>query len=278
MAANAHSDKIEKVDGRLTCLVNFGVHMLNKVNYNDKQYASYQQGREINLTTQLMWANTFAAHAPNVRPLTVLDLGSGTGRFTPLLARTFSGPVYGVEPSQKMRAIAENSAHHPNVTYMQGSAENIPLPEASCDLVLMFLSFHHVQDRQTAALEIARILRPGGRVFIRSTFSDRMPDLDWHHYFPRAREIEMKMFPTSQEVIQLFSNVGLHLVTLEEVEEQFAPNLAEHAARLRMKAISTFEYLSEQEITEGFKQLDAAVTAKIAPHAITGSSDLLVLG
>jgi ubiquinone/menaquinone biosynthesis C-methylase UbiE len=76
-----------------------------------------------------------------------------------------------------MRAVAENSAVHPAVTYLDGRAEGIPLPAASIDLVVMYLSFHHVQDRGAAAAEIARILRPGGRVLLRSTFSDRMPDV-----------------------------------------------------------------------------------------------------
>ena len=44
---------------------------------------------------------------PSRRSLAVLDLGSGTGRFTPALAEAFGGPVYGVEPLHKMRAVAE---------------------------------------------------------------------------------------------------------------------------------------------------------------------------
>jgi ubiquinone/menaquinone biosynthesis C-methylase UbiE len=88
------------------------------------------------------------------------------------------------------------------VTYQAGSAEQIPLPAGSCDLVLMFLVFHHVGDRAAAAAEISRVLRPGGRVLIRSTFADRLPDLWWHRFFPRAAEIEQQMFPTVAEVGQ----------------------------------------------------------------------------
>ena len=252
--------------------------MLAQVNYDHRQHTVYQQGRGLRPDRIAVWMDEFANHAPVARPLTVLDLGSGTGRFTPALADTFGGPAYGVEPSDKMRAVAASESAHPDVTYLAGSAESIPLPEESCDVVLMFLSFHHVQQRETAAKEIARVLRPGGRVLIRSVFSDRMPDLRWHHFFPRARDIEMQMFPTSDSVIQLFADVGLRPLALTAIEEEFAPDLATYASRIRLRAISTFEHLTEQEFAEGIARMDATVAAVTDPEPVTASSDTLVLG
>src|SRR3954454_1453956 len=202
---------------------------------------------------------------PSRRPLAVLDLGSGTGRFTPALAEAFGGPVYGVEPSQKMRAVAESSTAHAAVAYLDGRAESIPLPAMSIDLVLMHLSFHHVRDRGAAAAEIARVLRADGRVLLRSTFSDRLPDLEWMRNFPRVREIEMQMFPSSRDVTRLFAAVGLQAIALVAIEEQLSSSLAEYAARLRMRAISTFEHMPEEKIAEGFARLDAAVAEKNSP-------------
>jgi ubiquinone/menaquinone biosynthesis C-methylase UbiE len=208
----------------------------------------------------------------------VLDLGSGTGRFTPALAEAFGGPVYGVEPSQKMRAVAESSTAHAAVAYLDGRAESIPLPAMSIDLVLMHLSFHHVSDRGAAAAEIARVLRADGRVLLRSTFSDRLPDLEWMRNFPRVREIEMQMFPSSRDVTRLFAAVGLQAIALVAIEEQLSSSLAEYAARLRMRAISTFEHMPEEKIAEGFARLDAAVAEEKQPRAVIRPSDLLVLG
>lgn len=224
-----------------------------------------------------VWMETFTAHAPTARPLAVLDLGSGTGRFTPTLANTFGGPVYGVEPSAKMRAVAMTESAHPDVAYLAGSAESIPLPDKSCDVVLMFVSFHHVQQREAAAKESARVLRPGGRVLIRSVFTDRMPDSHYHHFFPRARDIEMQMFPSSDTVIQLFAGVGLRPITLTAIQEEFATDLAAYAARIRLRAISTFEHLSDEEFAEGVARMDAAVAASTERRPVTAASDLLVL-
>jgi ubiquinone/menaquinone biosynthesis C-methylase UbiE len=251
---------------------------VEKVDYDDRQHAVYAQGRAVSPAMIAAWMKVFAGHAPARRPLAVLDLGSGTGRFTPALARTFGGPVYGIEPAQSMRQVAEQSSAHPAVTYLAGSAERIPLAADSCDVVLMYLVFYHVRDPATAAADIARVLRPAGRVLIRSTFADRMPDLWWHRFFPRAAEIEKEMFPTIGQVEQAFSPAGLKILALEPVSERFAGSMAEGAARLRLRAISTFEYLTEQETGQGFAALDAAVAAETSPQPVEGVSDLLVLG
>jgi ubiquinone/menaquinone biosynthesis C-methylase UbiE len=73
-----------------------------------------------------------------------------------------------------MRAQALAHAGHPAVTYAAGSAEQIPLPDASCDAALLFFVWHHVVDREGAAQELRRVVKPGGRLFVGANFSDRM--------------------------------------------------------------------------------------------------------
>ena len=251
--------------------------MIDAVDYDQRQHENYQAGRALPPASRDLWARAFAARAPAVRPLACLDLGSGTGRFTPLLAEVFGGPVYGVEPFDRMRAQAEAVAHPENVRYLAGRAEAIPLRDASCDLVLMFLSFHHVQDRPAAAQEIRRVLRPNGRLLIRSHFADRMPEIHWHRWFPGARAIELKMFPALDEVTDLFAAVGLRTLALDVVRETFSGSLAESAERLRTRAISTFEHMDEAEIEAGFRRMDDEIAG--GPEGPTqGDSDLLVLG
>jgi len=251
--------------------------MIDAVDYDQRQHQTYQVGRELPAASRKLWADAFAARAPAARPLTCLDLGSGTGRFTPLLAEVFGGPVYGVEPFDRMREQAEAAPHTKAVRYLAGRAEAIPLPDETCDLALMFLSFHHVRDRPAAAGEIRRVLKPGGRLLIRSHFSDRMPEVHWHRWFPRARAVELKMFPTLAEVTDLFAAVGLQPLALDTLRERFTDSLAESARRLRTRAISTFEHLDEAEIEEGFRRMDAEIAA--GPEGPTyGDCDLLVLG
>ncbi len=252
--------------------------MAGKVNYDDRQFAVYAKGRAMAPAMRDMWMRVFESHVPPQRPLAVLDLGCGVGRFTPALADTFGGPVYGVEPAARMRQIAIESAAHPAVRYLDGRAEDIPLPADSCDAVLMCLIIHHVDDVAAGVAEISRVLRPGGRVLIRNTFADRMRDLWWYQFFPRAATIEREMFPTTGAVAAAFSGAGLEVLALEAVPERFAGSAAEFAARVRLRPFSTFEHMTDQEITTGMAAMDAAVARETDPQPIEGSSDLLVLG
>lgn len=251
--------------------------MLPPVDYDDRQHRDYRTSRQMPAESQAVWAEALAGRAPAHRPLSVLDLGSGTGRLTPLLAATFGGPVWGVEPFERMRAQAEAEPHPAAVTYLAGSAEAIPLEDGACDLVVMFLSLHHVQDRPAAAREIKRVLAEGGRVLIRSAFSDRLPSIHWHAYFDGAREAELKMFPTTGEVEAMFAEVGLKRLALDVVRETYADSLAQSAERLRTRSISTFEHLDEAAIQEGFRRLDRA--AQSDPGGpVVGDGDLMVFG
>ncbi|GAB2685203.1 class I SAM-dependent methyltransferase [Kribbella swartbergensis] len=228
------------------------------VDYNGRLGRGYAAGRAMTADEVRRWTAAFQAYLPEERPLTVLDLGSGTGRLTPGLADAFGGPVYGVEPSERMREIAVDTASHPQVTYLPGSAEDIPLPEASTDGVLMFLSFHHFRDRSKALQEVRRVLKPGGVVLLRSQFADLMPELFWYDYFPSAREVDAAMYLTVGQVRTLAAAAGLRPDD-EPVWVSAEPprTLREVHERLAHRALSTFEHLPEGEIERGFAAMAA---------------------
>ncbi len=92
-------------------------------------------------------------------PVRVLDLGAGTGRLAVLLDR-LGYDVLAVEPDDGMRAMAE--AALPGRT-AGGTAEHIPAPDGGFDAVVVGQAFHWF-DRDRALPEIARVLRPGGRL------------------------------------------------------------------------------------------------------------------
>jgi ubiquinone/menaquinone biosynthesis C-methylase UbiE len=252
---------------------------LKRVDYDEHQHAVYARGRAMPDETKARWMRAFAEHLPPERPLPIVDLGSGIGRLTPALAEAFGGPAYGVEPSRKMREVAEATAAHPGVAYLAGEAAHIPLADDAAAAVVMFLSFHHVPDRAAGAVEIARVLGPGGRVLMVSGLSDRMEGRTWwHRFFPGAEAVERAMFPSLAELQAVFAPVGLTLIHHVQIETQMWPSVAEAAARLRLRPFSTFEHLSEDEIQAGIAALDAAAAAETSPQPVTGMSDLLVLG
>ncbi|GLY95200.1 class I SAM-dependent methyltransferase [Actinoplanes sp. NBRC 103695] len=116
---------------------------------------TYERGRPGYPAEALDWL------LPAGRPR-VLDLGAGTGKLTrSLLDRDLN--VTAVEPSPGM--LEELRRVLPSVPSHQGSAERIPLPDASVDVVLVAQAWHWV-DVAAATPEIARVLSPGGRLGI----------------------------------------------------------------------------------------------------------------
>jgi ubiquinone/menaquinone biosynthesis C-methylase UbiE len=244
------------------------------IDYDERIHAVYARGRQQSPATLQRWLDAFAAQAPGARR--VLDLGCGIGRFTPGLARTFAGPVVGVEPSTRMRAVAARDAHAAGVTYVGGRAEALPLADRSCDAVLLYLVWHHVVDRERAAAELARVVRPGGVVLVRSNFADRMPDLDWFRFFPSAREVDRAMYEPLATVLDRFTGAGFGSWRLERVAYEEAPSRTEQLARLRTGALSTIARLPPDELAPGFAALEADVAA--GPDGpVLSVADLLVV-
>lgn len=249
------------------------------VDYDERLHAVYERGRALPPETVVTWMTALARNAPEHRPLTVLDLGSGTGRFSDAIADTFGGPVYGVEPSARMREVAAAVHPHPAVRYLDGRAEAIPLADHSCDLAVLFLVLHHIEHRALGVKELARVLRPGARLCVHSGFSGQMHDHVWYRYFTRAREVDDMVFPRLDEVIAQFGEAGLAYVGLDQVDQQVAASLPAYFERFRHRSFSTLQHMSEEEIVAGMAAMAAA--AKRAegepPEPVIQTADLLVL-
>jgi SAM-dependent methyltransferase len=110
---------------------------------------------------------------------TVLDIGSGSGTDT-LIAAMLTGPtgvVYGLDMTRAMREKLERNVAAMQIAHvrvMEGNAEQIPLPDASIDVVTSNGVLNLVPDKPAAFGEIARILKPGGRLQI-ADIALRMP-------------------------------------------------------------------------------------------------------
>lgn len=90
----------------------------------------------------------------------VVDLGAGTGKFTGRLVAT-GAQVIAVEPVAQM--LEKLSEAFPDVLAVSGTAMDLPLPDASVDVVICAQAFHWFASTE-ALTEIARVLKPGGKL------------------------------------------------------------------------------------------------------------------
>jgi ubiquinone/menaquinone biosynthesis C-methylase UbiE len=106
----------------------------------------------------------------------VLDLGCGSGFHLPRFAET-AGRVYGVEPHPSLLRLAERRTRSlPNVSLLGGTAQAVPLPDASVDIAHARWAYFFGPGCEPGLRELERVVRRGGTAFVidndatRSTF------------------------------------------------------------------------------------------------------------
>jgi ubiquinone/menaquinone biosynthesis C-methylase UbiE len=247
---------------------------MRRTNYDTEQYQDYARGRALTDEQMEAWISAFSALLPEGRPLAGLDVGSGTGRFAPALASAF-GPVTGVEPSDRMREVAQSQSQHPDVRYLAGAAEDIPVPTAGADYAVLLLCWHHVQDKPRAARELARVVKPGGRLIMRSGYRDQMPWIWWLEHFPNGFEKDAVLFPPLHEVVETFSSAGWRVRAFGPFTEPSPGTYGEMLDRLRLRTHSIFTQFTAEEVETGFTRLERAVARN--PEALAPAEPATLL-
>ncbi|TPG34636.1 class I SAM-dependent methyltransferase [Mycolicibacterium hodleri] len=118
-----------------------------------EEAAAYERGRPSYPPEAIDWLLQKDARS-------VLDLGAGTGKLTVRLVER-GLDVVAVDPIPEMLEVLSRSL--PDTPALLGSAEEIPLPDDSVDSVLVAQAWHWF-DPERAIKEVARVLRPGGRL------------------------------------------------------------------------------------------------------------------
>jgi SAM-dependent methyltransferase len=171
---------------------------------------------------------------------TVLDLGSGGGIDVILSARRVgpTGTAYGLDMTDEMLALARRNARDAGVTnvhFLKGVIEQIPLPAESVDVVISNCVINLSVDKPAVLTEIARVLKPGGRVGVSDIVAeDRLS--------PEARAERGSYVGCIAGALSRSEYVaGLEAAGFEDVGVEFTHEVADGMHGAIVKAVKTRE-------------------------------------
>jgi ubiquinone/menaquinone biosynthesis C-methylase UbiE len=230
--------------------------------YDDARLANaYERGNEMPEESLRAWVELIATYVQRPSP-SIIEVGAGTGIFSAAMARWLEGSsVLAVDASEAMLAEAQRHHAHPCVRYVSGAAEAVPTSADTFDLAFLSRVIHHIHDRAGAARELARVLRVGGKVIVRTTFREQL-DAVVYEYWPRLRAVDERRFPGEQEVIDDFVAAGFALESVTSFAQPVTASLRDFHARLVTRPQSKFNYLSTEQFQEGLARLAAAAQSE----------------
>jgi SAM-dependent methyltransferase len=252
------------------------IEPLARIDY-ERAAATFDRGRSYPLDVFDEWRVALAELLPADGADPVLDVGAGTGIWSAAIARWFSTRVVAVEPSSAMLAEARTKRLPATVTLVAGAGEAIPFRQDACRAAWLSTVIHHLADLGACATELRRVLRPGGRVLIRSSFPGRQDEIPLFDFFPGARRVA-ETFPTVEQTERAFAAAGFAIVDLRRVHESRGADpdgLVARVAAMRTSD-STLVGLSDEEFADGMAALEQHV-AEGQPIPPAGL-DLLVFG
>jgi ubiquinone/menaquinone biosynthesis C-methylase UbiE len=149
----------------------------------------------------------------------VLDVGTGTGVFLPLLIQSVGsgGKILALDIAEEMLRRARAKGFKGAVAFMNADAAHIPLPEASVDSVVCYSSFPHFQDKPKALMEIYRVVKSGGRLYICHT-SCREAINGLHNGIP---EVAHDVIPEAWAMRAMLSAAGFVDIEIEDNHENY---------------------------------------------------------
>lgn len=169
---------------------------------------------------------------------TVLDLGSGGGIDVILSARRVGpiGTAYGLDMTDEMLALARKNAAEAgvaNVHFLKSVIEQIPLPADSVDVVISNCVINLSVDKAAVLTEIARVLKPGGRIGISDVVAE-------NHLTPEQRTERGSFVGCIAGALSMSEyEAGLEAAGFEEVSVEFTHEVAEGMHGAIVKAVKT---------------------------------------
>jgi len=185
------------------------------------------------------------------RPVTGLDIGCGTGRYSRLLCGLLPDGSLLVASDVSAAMLAQLQAgshgHTRGVVPLLSTAEELPLRTASLDLVTAFNCVHHF-DLGRFLTAIARVLRPDGQLFIYTRTPQQNARTIWGRYFPGFTEHEQRLHSKAAFRDAVGRTDGLTVLTTQTFKHPRSSTAVRLRAQAEGRHYSTFSLYPPDEL------------------------------
>jgi len=185
------------------------------------------------------------------RPVTGLDTGCGTGRYSRLLRELLPDGSLLVASDVSAAMLAQLKAgtrgHAPGVVPLLAAAEALPLRAASLDLVTAFNCVHHF-DLGGFLAAVARVLRPGGQLFIYTRTPQQNARTIWGRYFPGFTEHEQRLHSQAALRDAVSRAGGLTVIATQTFQDPRSSTAERLRAQAEGRHYSTFSLYPPDEL------------------------------
>jgi ubiquinone/menaquinone biosynthesis C-methylase UbiE len=144
----------------------------------------------------------------------VLDVGSGTGILIPMIRKYGPSQIYACDLSEKM--LEQLKKNYPEVETIRADIKDLALPDSNVDVVFINACYPNIVDKETTFKNIARIIKPGGRMVISHPLGKAFVTM-----LKRKAPYPLDEFPDKTKAENLFYTFGFNIIEFIDEPELY---------------------------------------------------------
>jgi ubiquinone/menaquinone biosynthesis C-methylase UbiE len=192
----------------------------------------------------------------------VLDLGCATGGLTAAVAEETGAHLVGCDRSFALLDYGRRVCGRVSTPLVCGDGARLPFGSGSFDRVIASLILHQVRDRQEVLVEVARALRSGGHLLVRTVTPDAATQWIPHRFFPSIAQAQAERMPSMSDLTDRVTRAGLSNVDTETVVHAKRLQPEEVERRLRRDVADRYPFVDDDELDRGLRRMRGHGTAR----------------